>query len=495
MNEIVKKMMTHNFCINNIEKSNDDNSVLKFKAVVMDFKKSHNGWAVSRDTAEKHMQSLVHKHIVAKYYNENENGGMDSFGSHEPSEVALRGTNGEIMIPSTNTRSIGTITNVYIAPLIEGNALSEEVLWCDGILLAWDNINECSLLLEWAENNIPILTSVEWFYTQNMIDNDGVEWIVDPTFNALTILNSEQRGNKNIIYGNYDCSHIELMLNNDHYKQFNEAIVKDINIETNREGEMKLENMFLKALNDISFGEVRSKIYEALAKVMVAEEYNSMYIGMWDIYENYFIYETYNGEKWVRYRIDYTKSESDEITVNFDSKKQVERQDVYVEVSESQKAVNEVLTKLSNVEIKLNESEGLLLGANGQLETANNTIEVLKLENAELQLSKEELNKIKFNEKLEEAKTKYQSEFLAFNSEEKFNSEDVQNLIMDTLDTDKSLNASLQIKDILLECAKNNKPAQEQNPLTPQGLIETSKGLNGLLPKVSNFKEKYGLDI
>ena len=499
MNEILNKIITHNFCLNNIEEIPEDKSILKFKAVVMDFKKSHNGWAVSKDTVEKHMHTLVNKHIVTKYYSEEENDGIDALGNHEPDTNVLRGTNGEVEIPITNTRSIGTITKVYIAPLESNNVLSEEVLWCEGILLAWDNINECSLLLEWFNNNIPILASVEWYYTQNMIDNDGVEWIVDPTFSALTILNSEQRGNKDIVYGNYDCSHIELMLNNEHYKEFNSAIIKDINTNINRKGEI-MENIFLKALNDISFGGIRGKIFEALAKVMIAEEYNKLYLGMWDIYNTYFIYETYIDEEWVRFKVEYTKDEEDNITVDYEGRKQVVRQDICVEVSEAEKAVNEIKEEINAKEIKLNETVGelekikeeLLNSKNEQIEI-NSKLEEIKSENEKLKKYEEEINQIKYNEKLDEVSKSYEKDFEMFNSIEKFNEEEIQSLIADTLDSEKSFNATLELKDILLECAKNNKiNSKDKNNIS---VIEGSKSLNNLVKPSKEFVDNYGFDI
>lgn len=511
-NAILNRMITHNFYINSIEEVKEDKSVLKFKAVVLDFEQSHNKWAVSEDTARKYMKTLLHKHIVTRYYSEDENDGIDALGDHEPSSTHLRGSNGDVEIPITNTRSIGTITNVWIAPLDPNNSLSKNVMWCEGILLAWDNLNECSLLLEWAGNNIPILTSVEWYYTQNMIDNDGVEWIVDPNFSALTILNSEQRGNKDIVYGNYDCSHIKLMLNNDHYQQFNSAVMEDIKNGSTKQEEIKkingkgdehMENRFLKAFNDISFGQIRSKIYEALSKVMIAEEYNTMYIGMWDIYDTYIIYETYLEYEWVRYKIDYTKSENDEITVDYASRKKVERQDVYVEVSEVQTATNSLTKEKEDIELKLNEVNETVETLKNDLTTSkdteivlNSTIVELTSKVEDLEKCKNELDEIKYNEKLEETKATYFTEFNSFNSAEKFETEEVQELIKDTLDNEKSFNSVIKLKDILLECAKTVVPVKENSKDGNSG-VEYSKSLNSAIPKgkSKSYVDEYGFDI
>lgn len=438
MGNLLSKRVVHNFCINTIEEMPEDKTVLKFKAVVLDFKVSHNGWAISSPTAEKYMYTLLHKHIVTKYYSEGENGGIDALGDHAEGAKKLRGTKGEITIPCTGTHSIGTITDVYIAPL--NDKTEEPVLWCEGILLAWDNINECSLLLEWAENGVPILVSVEWYYTQSMLDNDGAEWIVDPTFSALTILNSEQRGNKDIVYGNYDCAHIQVMLNSEYYRQFNHAALKDVNTKKGRGKEMS--NIFLKALNDISFEGIRGKIYGALEKQMTAEEYKTVWISMWDIYETYFVYTVFEGKDEKHYKIHYEKVGPSAITLDYASKVQVERQDVYVEVSE-----------LAEIDAKAKEDLDKLEVA---LDKANEKIRGLQADSQKLKTLEAKLNKIENDEKLNAALQQYKNEFEEFNALDVFLSEEVHGLIEDTLVPEKQAKAVIKLQKILLTCAKNN---------------------------------------
>jgi len=476
INNILEQKIIHNFCLNSIESVPEDKSILKFKAVVLDFKKSHNGWAIAKDIADKYKHLLVNKHIVTKYYSEEDNIGLDALGSHEQDETILRGTNGEVTIPITNTRSIGTITNSYIAPLNSDND-SEEVLWCEGILLAWENLNECSLLLEWASNDIPILTSVEWFYTKSAQDNDGTVWIDDPNFSALTILNSEQRGNKDIVSPNYDCSHIEIALNEEHYKDFNNAIMKDVN-KKNEEGE-KLENIFLKVLNDISFGEIINKIYGALSKVMLAEEYNKIYLCQWDVYDDYFLYDTYENDEWVKIKINYTKNENDEIIVDYASKQQVKREEVFVSVVEYSKEVNE------------------LKATRELIETLNGDIETLKVENKQLKEVEKKFNEIQYSEKIKEVSSQYLKEFEEFDGVEMFNSEEVQSLIIDMLDEEKSLNAKFKLQDILIDCAKNSIKSSEESGMSKKSEgqeLSVSFNAKGIKNNKS-FIDKYGFDF
>lgn len=493
MNQFIDKLIRHDFAINSLEQS-DDKTVIKFKACVLDFMRSHNGWAISKSTCEKRMHTLVNKHIVVRYYSEEDNGGLDAFGDHEETSVKLRGT--DIMLPATNTHSIGTITNAYIDYVEPNNPLSGEAVWIDGVILAMENINEASLLLEWHENNIPILTSVEWYYTQDMYDNDGTRWIVDPTFSNLCILNSEARGDKPIVYGNYDCSHIELMVN-----QLNQAVKDDLALNNkHKRKDDDMENVFLKALNDISFGQVRSKIYSALSKVMVASEYERLWISDWDVYDTYFIYETYDGENWIKFKVEYTKTENDEIEVNYEGRKQVERQDVYVEVQVADSQVEEIKTELNtikeekaNLETQLNEKAEEIVSISEEKVTLNETIVALNSKISELEPFKTEHDKAEFekalNAKIEELKPKFEK----FNGLDVFDSEEVQSLVKDTLDGEKALNAKLAIYEKLDEVigAFNI----EDNSNAGNGVVGmNTKSLNNLVPDKKDFVSKYGFD-
>lgn len=458
---LFNKKVVHNFCINTIEEIPEDKTVLRFKAVVIDFKVSHNGWAISEITAEKYMYTLLHKHIVTKYYDEEENGGIDAFGDHEEGQKGLRGTNGEIMIPCTGTHSIGTITNVYIAPL--NDKTSEKVLWCEGILLAWDNVNECGLLLEWAEKGIPILVSVEWYYTQSAIDNKNVEWIADPTFSALTVLNSEQRGNKDIVYGSYDRAHIQIMLNNEHYRLFNHAAIKDFGTKK-REGE-DMDNVFLKALNDISFEGIRRKIYEALEKEMSAKEYKTLWIDMWNIFETYFVCTVFDDANEKHYKIGYEKTEDDAILLDYKTKKQVERKDVYVEVAESQKAADKAEEEMDSLKVSLGEAQA--------------RVEELEKENERLEALEDKLRVIERDKKLNDALEKYKKEFAEFDAMDVFLGDEVQELIRATLVPNKQAAAVIKLQEILLMCAKNNRTSHQAINNRVFGGIETACSVGG----------------
>lgn len=497
MNEFIEKLIRHDIKLNSLEQS-EDKTVIKFKACVLDFKQSHNGWAISKNTCEQRMHTLVNKHIVVRYYSEDENGGLDAFGDHEETSVKLRGT--EIMLPSTNTHSVGTITNAYIDYVEPNNPLSGEAVWIDGVILAMENINEASLLLEWQENDIPILTSVEWYYTQDMYDNDGIQWIVDPTFSNLCILNSEDRGNKPVIYGNYDCSHIELMIN-----QLNQAVKDDLainNKQNNGKGE-DMENRFIKALNGLSVGELSDKVYAALRGVMTCDEYYDTYVSDYNVFydEKFFIYHVYKTDGCEYYKVTFELDADENIVIDFENKQQVKREQVWVTVETAQGQVEEVQQQLNKVQSEKEELEKQLntkteeivsvteekISLSEQIVSLNSTI-------AELEPFKVEHDKAEFEKALNEKVAEYEPKFAKFNALEVFNSEEVQGLIKDTLDVEKGLNAKLAIYEKLDEVIESFNMIEDKD--TPVGNVDkNTKSLNNLVPTPKSYVDKFGFDV
>lgn len=502
MLDLLNKFITHNTVLNSLEQV-EDNTVIKCKALIMHFNKSFNGWAVKEDVVKQRMSTLINKPIVARYYSEEENNGLDALGDHEPTTIKLRGTNGEVDLPSTNTKAIGVTTNVYIDYIDPQDHTLGKGLWAEGIIWALDNINETSLLLEWFSNNIPILLSVEWYYSQETF-MDNTRWILDPTFSAVCLLNSELRGEKPIYYGNYDVAHLDLLLNQQHYNSFNQAVKADLekgnsfnDIENKIEnGDDRLENIFLKALNDISFGEIRDKIYSALAKVMIAEEYNSMWISLWDVYDTYFIYETYNGTEWVRFKINYTKGENDELVVDYENRKQVVRQDVYVEVSEVQSLntkIDELTQELNGKAEEFNNKVEELNVVNVEKESLNETIIGLNSQIEELKPYKETVDAQEYEKALNEKKEYYSEKFNAMGAKEKYESEDVQNLIKQTLNSDEGMKAELQLNKMIVEMVQATNSKKETN--SQNNYKELNSKMDGLIPTKENFVDNYGFDI
>lgn len=495
MEDICKDMMIK---LNSLEKTDNPNQI-KAKFIVHDFKDSWYGDVITKEVCQENMKMLVGQYICCGYVPREENDGEDALLDHMVTTSINRDTGKEMQ--TTNTTPIGHITDVYID---FDNETNQEVLYCNAILWIDKFYNVISLLDEWLQKGVPIACSCEYRFS-NYTVNDGFTYIQSPIhYKALTILNSEKRGNIEQVYPAYDSSKLC-----GYEEKFNQAMQKDIDtnaensinsINNNGKGD-KMDNMFLTALNDISFGETREKIMSALSKVMVADEYNRLWISQWDVYDTYFIYETYNGEEWIRFKVDYTKSETDEIEVNYEERKQVVRQDVYVEVSEMETSLNAIKSEKEEAETKLNSiieektvlENSLLESKNAQVELST-TIESLNSKIEELEAFKVELDEIKYNERLEDAKSTYKDEFVTFNGVDKFETDEVQALIVDTLKDETSFNAIIKLKDILLECAKENKPEVESFNSVETNVVETSVKVEGKVPSKESFK-KYGLNL
>lgn len=492
MEDVCKNMMIK---FNSLEKT-DNPSQLRAKFIVHHFKDSWYGDVITKEVCQENMNYLVGQYICCGYVPREENDGEDALLDHMVTTTINRDTGKEMQ--TTNTTPIGHITDVYIDFDAETN---QEVLFCTAILWVDKFYNIISLLDEWLQKGVPIVCSCEYRFTNYSV-KDGFTYIQSPIYyKALTILNSEKRGNIEQFYPAYDSSKLC-----GYEEKFNQALQKDLDtnanngansINNNGKGDT-MNNVFLTALNDISFGEIREKIMSALSKVMVADEYNRLWISQWDVYDTYFIYETYKDEEWIRFKVEYTKNENDEIEVDYEGRKQVVRQDVYVEVSEMETSLNSIKedyeTKLnSTVEEKVALENTLVESKNAQVELSA-TIESLNSQLEELKGFKEELDTIKYNEKLKEARDSYKEDFASFNSVDKFEDEEVQKLIVETLDEKTSFNAIIRLKDILLECAKDNKPQLDSfNSATPN-VVEDSVKVSGKVPTKESYK-KYGLNL
>ena len=142
---------------------------------------------------------------------------------------------------------------------------------------------------------------------------------------------------------------------------FGDFQVFTINSLNKKEEAMEKNNVMLEMLkskNAINVNGYRWRIYEALAKVMMAEEYNSMYISEYDIYpeEKYFIYDAYTEENGYKlYKVTFSVEENDVISVNYDERQEVEYKCDLVPVEELKQQLNEKDEVLKSVNEKVAE--------------------------------------------------------------------------------------------------------------------------------------------
>lgn len=221
-----------------------------------------------------------------------------------------------------------------------------------------------------------------------------------------------------------------------------------------------MENIFLNAMkanNQLSFGDVRDKIYETLATIMVAQEYSNLWIGMYSVYDDFFIYETREGDKYVNYKVTYSKAEDDTLTIALDTKEKVEGQYTYVSVNEletSKNALVELAESKNSLEVatsKIEELDGEIKSLNEKVaEKSNNskvdtdkynelTNKLVSLNSLviEMQPIVDKYNAEAFEKALNQASEDYKKKFESVNALDTFEEESTQELIKQSINSDK----------------------------------------------------------
>ena len=325
MEEKIKGMMQ--MSLNSITPS-EDPTIVEGVFVVHDFLVSGNKQQISEEIATEYMNTLIDKPIVCRYVKKEDNFGVDGLKGHEDTVDIDRKTGKEIQYQ--DTIGIGTIVEVWIGEGTLSNGEQGNVLYCKAKLWKDKYRNIIGLITEWLEKGIRVSVSVEYLFLNYQVMN-GVQIINAPIiYTGLCLVQSEDVLNLPKLAPSYDSAYL-VSLN-----ALNDAINKDIEKSLNnikKDGD-KMDNVFIKSLNDKSFGDIRDALYIALSKVMTADEYYNVWISTWSTFDTYFVYETVENDTWVYYKVNYTKGENDEITVDYSSKVKVERQDVWVEVSE-----------------------------------------------------------------------------------------------------------------------------------------------------------------
>lgn len=466
-------------------------TTLSSKFVIHGFDVSWNGQVITEEVCAENKDTLIGKPVLVKYYNEGQKD-KDHLGDHGVYLTKNRDT-GEDMT-ATNTIAIGTFTSATIEE-VEFNGKMIRCLVGNADLWIDRYYNICSLLNEWLENGIYIMCSCEYIF-KNYEMKDEVQYIKTPySYTGHTILNSEEKDGYGIVLPAYDEA---TMLS------WNAALRED-EINNLKNEVTHLENVFLTSLNEISLGETRRGIYDALANVMTAAEYERMWMSDWQIFNDYFVYETYMDNEWKYFKVNYTKSD-DGITVDYANKTEVKFENVLVEVNiaqqQTQTAVNEAKaeleTKINELNTKISETETELNAAKEEVVTQkettvslNETITSLNEQIQGLSDYKEKYEKEVYNQKLSEALETYKAKFEKLNAVDKFEAEDVQALVADTLDGEKALSAKGQLADILIALVDSVNTAKSQ---TKQTIVEPTTSMNGLGAKNSQKKVIRDID-
>ena len=458
--------------LNSLKQNATDFTLMDCTFIIMDDSLSGNGQVVSKEVLQESMDSLLNKPIVAKYY-PIVDGGDDHLGTHEE----YIGTNryGEQVLTS-DTETIGHFTSGGYIEEVDGVA----VLMCNGVLHKEKHPDVVDLLLEWQENGIHINSSVEYYYS-NYEMLDGIEHIKSPIiYSQFCLLNSEERGGYDEVKGAYSSATVNLSAN---MKQsWNNALDSNKN-NKNKECGLRME----KIINELSIGKLASKVYEVFYKTMTAEEFNKIYISNYNIYPDHFVYEYWNGENYEYYDVKYIINESDEIEADLENKIEVERQVDWVAVK------NELDTKIETLEKSLNEKDTEITSLNNnqielekQLNEKITEIETINEQLKSLNAIAEEVAKKEFKEKLANALEEYKVKFTSVNAIERFESEEIQTMIKESINDEEKV---IALNSIIVALLPKVTSSNSENKTIPQ---LPTKDLNNLIPeKTETIDSKY----
>lgn len=502
--------------LNELKIDEKDPTIKRGKVFVFDFEVSGNGQIITEEVAKENINTLVGKRITCKYISKSENGGeLDALGDHAENEGTDRD---DEPIPITDTIAIGFIEKAYIEEYQDNNGITKKGVFADIIIWCDDKYaNIVGLLEEWLDRGIKINMSVEYYYF-NYNKKEGIEYIQSPIyFNAHTLLNSEDRGNSVIITPSYEYARL-ISLNE--IKKYNKAInsLLENKIKNSKKEETeKMENKFLKALNELSCGDLREKIMEALKEKMTAAEYEYVWISNYGIYPEgeYFLYETYEDKEWINYKINYSVDDNDKLTVDYENKEKV----TYALVSAN--SLKEIETELETTKNSLAKSEETVNELNEKIISLNDSIleksNNSKAEKGELEKSINELqakidkmqplvdkyNEELFNKSFNVAHEHFKKKFESVNALDVFEEESTQELIKQYANEDENISkeAKYALNALVVENIKEVKLDDDDLDLGNSNIsinqITKLEDKNEELIKHTTddiLREKYGID-
>lgn len=506
---------------NSLEINQEDPTILRGKVIVHDFLPSWNNQCISEEVCIENMNTLIGKRIVCRYIPSEDNNGIDALTDHEETISKDRDNGKDIII--TNTIAIGFIENVYIDDYTDENGNTKRVLFSDVVI--WNDekySNIVGLLQEWISRGVKIHMSVEYLYCNyNVVD--GIEYLQSPIlYVAHTLLNSEQRNEYAEILPAYDVA--ELVSLNER-KAWNKAInqlvkannqtnnksdnnsdliINNKNKSSNKEElENMKENKFFKALCELSHGDIKEQIMTALSKTMSADEFYNVWLSNYGIYDTYFVYENYENQKYVNYKVPYTKTET-EVIIDLANKVQVERENIWVEVSVMQTQLNSLNTTIEDLKKQLNSKEEVIKSLNSKVTLTDeekkttmekfneltDTVTSLNARVKELQPLAEEHKKEQFEKALNSSKKYYKEKFENVDALDIFEKEETQELIKKSINSNEEevQKAKFELNELII----NNLKTVEKEPQINLNSVQSAKDNKNLVDNIDEFESFYG---
>lgn len=488
------------------EEGKVDPTLLKATFSILDFNASGNKQVVTKEECLKSAFSLKNKPLLCEYKEttdyENPN---DDFGTHGEYQAKLR--NGQDYI-FTKTHAIGVSDDKgYLGVIKDENGNDLDVLMCDFLLWAYRYPNEVMLINEFYEKGETLYSSCEYYYSSSdMVD--GIEYVKDLYFDGHTVLG------RNVAPA-YNSSRL-ISFN----EKWNKALNELNKSKNKKEDKGMSENVMFKSLCELSLGDIRTKIMTELSKTMTAEEFNYVYVSNYTIYDNYFVYENYEDNKWVYYKVPYTKNEK-EVTIDLGAKVVVERDSIWVEVGQMeavQNSLNDANAKIEELIQSLNEREQSMKSKEEMIASLNSKIETLENEKVEItnkfneqadmvvslnakikefEPIVEEYNKEQYEKALNTAIDFYKEKFENVGAISEFEKEETMGLIKKSISSDESeaIKAKFSLNEMIVERIKTTNSKKEENSGTINVSLNSTikaKDNKDLLEHEDEFEKFYG---
>lgn len=448
----------------------DDNDPTKMYGsfIILDFEVSGNGVVVTEDVALKGSKSLKNMPIVTKF-----NG--DDFGSHEFVEEIVDGKK----VVKRDTIPIGVFSTEGYIEEIELNGETKRVLMADGLLWYSRFKDAIDLLYEWVDSGSTVNMSCEYLY-KNISIIDNVEYHLDPIYfdgHCLLGKNIKPAYDSATIVDTSDFNMLVAQaINQENDKEDNILEeTKDEKLETNKEieqevvEEVETEEEIKTQLNELSHDEIREQIRTQI-KTSIS---NDEWVWVSDVYETHVIVELESNESWKHYRYDYTNV-NDVITVDLETKVEVKQKREWVTVT------NELEVELDKVKGEKEDLAKKFNDATEKIISLNSTIEQLKP-------FQEQMLNAQRETKLTEQTEKYETKFNAVNAMDAFKSEEVQTLIVNSIeDTDEGKSALLKLNEILFDSIKI-----EEVKIQTNAVIGIASKRDNLINVEDDFDSKY----
>lgn len=434
--------------VHEITKSKKDPTLMPVKLTIIDFGVSGNGTQMSKEVALEGGKTLKGKPIVARYYETSDYHDQDdNFGSHEM--IKKRNRYGEV-VDAQNTIPIGVFTSEGYLETVEINGEYKEVMVAEGNLWYYKFQDACELLYEWHQRGVNINTSCEYLYF-NYSKIDGVEHHLSPIiFNAHAILASETRGEQEEVKPSYESSKV-LSINelNEFAKLVTQAYNEDIKKAKNQDKEVeKLAENKKDTQEDLDKAQTQTHEDDKVDET-VNENPNP---------------ENKADEKATNEGVEDEKTEvKDEDEEEVAKKEDEAKAEKTEEVPAKEEPDALELANQKNAELQA-ELDGVYEKFNKATETMVSMQERIKhLEAIEVQF-----NEYVAQEKIKAQFNAFKPKFDAVGATEKFESEEVQNLIeLSIHETEDGRKAVMQLQSLIIESINIANHSQEEQKDSP----------------------------